>query len=255
MPTGIDDKLLPEAVRSRVVESAIKQSVVLQLATTQPMPAFVEQIPVVTTAPSASWVSASARKPITQVDWSAATLQAEEIAAVTAIPDVYIQDTSSAWKVEESAENELAKAIARALHEAVLFGTNAPSSYPTGGIKSFAGTALTGDDALETIDKTLTALEADGLVASGVASSSAIGSALRKAHREAAALPGQAAANEIYGVPVNVTAPPRRMPSWATGRTWSSRSARTSTTRPPPMASWSTRKATSRCPRSRMTRR
>jgi HK97 family phage major capsid protein len=162
MPTGIDEKLLPTAVSSRVIESAIKQSVVLQLATTQPMPAFIEQVPVVTTAPSASWVSARARKPIAQVDWSAATVQAEEIAAVTSIPDAYIADTSGSWAVEASAEAELAKAIARALDAAVLFGTNAPSSYPAGGIAAIAGAALTGDDALEAIDAALTAIGRTG---------------------------------------------------------------------------------------------
>jgi hypothetical protein len=70
-----------------------------------------------------------------------------------------------------------------------------------------AGSALTGADALEAIDAALTAIEADGLVANGVASSSKIGSALRAAYREAAALPGEAAAAQVYGVPVAVTAP------------------------------------------------
>jgi HK97 family phage major capsid protein len=128
MPTGIDEKLLPEAVSSRVIESAIRQSVVLQLATTQPMPAFVEQIPVVTTAPSANWVASGGRKPLTEVAWSAETLKAEECAAVTSIPDAYIADTSGSWDVEESVETELTKAIVRALDAAVLFGVNAPSS-------------------------------------------------------------------------------------------------------------------------------
>jgi signal recognition particle GTPase len=44
-----------------------------------------------------------------------------------------------------------------------------------------AGAALTGEDALEAIDAALTAIEADGLVATDVASSSKIGSALRAA--------------------------------------------------------------------------
>jgi HK97 family phage major capsid protein len=171
------------------------------------MPAFTEQIPVVTTAPSANWVASGGRKPLTEVAWSAETLKAEECAAVTSIPDAYIADTSGSWDVEESVETELAKAIARALDAAVLFGVNAPSSYPVGGIAAMAGAALKGADALEAIDAALTAIEADGLVANGVASSSKIGSALRAAYREAAALPGEAAGAQVYGVPVAVTAP------------------------------------------------
>jgi hypothetical protein len=84
---------------------------------------------------------------------------------------------------------------------------NAPSSYPKGGIAAIAGKAVEGDDALEAIDRALTAIEADGLIASGVASSSAIGSARRSAYREPLALPSQAAASEVFGLPVSVTAP------------------------------------------------
>jgi hypothetical protein len=72
-------------------------------------------------------------------------------------------------------------------------------------IAAIAGTAVTGDDALEAVDGALTKIESDGLTATGVASSPAIGSALRAAYREAAALPGEAAASQIYGIPVSVT--------------------------------------------------
>lgn len=197
--------LLPVEVAARVIESAIKQSVVLQLGSRVPMPAGTETIPVVSTAPSASWVSAGSRKPLTKVEWSSETLRAEEVASITAVPDVYIQDAP--WDVEASVENELGKAVARTLDAAVLFGVNAPASFPSGGIAGLAGAALTGADALEAIDAALTALEGDGLVPDGIASSSAIGSALRAAYREAAALPGEAPTSAVYGVPVAVTSP------------------------------------------------
>ena len=192
--------LLPVEVAARVIESAIKQSVVLQLGSRVPMPAGTETIPVVSTAPSASWVSAGSRKPLTKVEWSSETLRAEEVASITAVPDVYIQDAP--WDVEASVENELGKAVARTLDAAVLFGINAPASFPSGGIAGLAGAALTVADALEAIDAALTALEGDGLVPDGIASSSAIGSALRAAYREAAALPGEAPTSAVYGVPV-----------------------------------------------------
>jgi hypothetical protein len=114
--------LLPSAVSARVIESAIKQSVVLALAARQPMPTGVETVPVVSVAPQAGWVAAGGRKPIAKVEWSAETLKAEGIAAVAAIPDVYISDTAGSWDPEASVEAELAKAIGRALDAAVLWG-------------------------------------------------------------------------------------------------------------------------------------
>ncbi len=208
MATATDtnwEGLLPVDVAARVIESAIKQSVVLQLARRQPMPAGVQQIPVVTTAPSASWVSAGSRKPLTRVAWSSETLQAEEVASVTAVPDVYIQDAP--WDVEASVENELGKAVARTLDAAVLFGVNAPASFPSGGIAGLAGATDTGTDALDAIGNALSALEADGLVPDGIASSTAIGGALREVYREMMIPLGQAPASVVYGIPIAVTAP------------------------------------------------
>jgi hypothetical protein len=198
--------LLPTAVAARVIESAIKQSVVLALGTRQPMPTGVEQVPVVSVAPQAGWVSAGGRKPIARIVWSAETLKAEEIAAVCAIPDVYISDAGT-WNPEESTENELAKAVARALDSAVLFGTDAPPSFPQGGIAAMAGGPATGPDALAAISNAMGELEGEGIVPDGIAGGPSIGAALRGAYLHAGALPGESPANTIWGVPVAITAP------------------------------------------------
>src|SRR4051794_25064212 len=201
MPTDWGN-LLPVTATRRIIASATKQSVALQLGTVQPMPAGTQNVPVVSVVPTAGWVDAGARKPITTIEWSALTLEAREIAATAAIPDVYIEDTSGSWSPTESAENELAKAVARVLDAAILWGTNAPAGFPVGGIAGAAGAAVTGADALEAIDKALTAIEGDGLVPNGIASSAAIGGALRAAYRSVAALPGESPAQQVYGVPV-----------------------------------------------------
>jgi HK97 family phage major capsid protein len=134
--TGTDwSGLLPAGVSARVIESAIKQYVVRQLATRQPMPTGVETAPVVSVAPQAGWVAAGQRKPIAKVEWSAEVLKAEEIAAVVAIPDVYISDTSGSWNPEASAEDDLAKAIGRAVDAAVLLAlTRHRPSQPGGSL-------------------------------------------------------------------------------------------------------------------------
>ena len=89
---------------------------------------------------------------------------------MAAIPDVYIDDTSGTWSPRESAENELAKAVARVLDAAILWGVNAPAGFPVGGVAAAAGAAQTGATALEAIDKALSVIETDGLVPNGIAS-------------------------------------------------------------------------------------
>ena len=198
--------LLPSDVAARVIESAIQQSVVLRLATRQPMPSGTETIPVVAVAPQAGWVAAGGRKPITKVEWSSEVLKAEEIAAVAAIPDVYISDTSGSWNPEESTENELAKAVGQALDRAVLWGTDAPASFPSGGIVGMAGGPVSGGDAFAAISDAMAELEGEGILPDGIASGPGIGVALRSAALEAGDY-AAAPTNTLFGVPVAVTVP------------------------------------------------
>jgi hypothetical protein len=197
--------LLPTAVARDVIASAQEQSAALALGRTRPMPGGVTQLPIVSAVPTAGWVAAGARKPVTTVEWSAETLQAEELAATTYVPDVYLSDTSGSWDVEGSVEAELAGAIARKVDQAVLFGDDAPSTFPDGGVVG-AATAVTGDDALAAIDAGMAVIEGSGLAADGVASSTAIGGALRAAYREVGALPGDTPEPRVYGLPLRTVA-------------------------------------------------
>jgi hypothetical protein len=99
---------------------------------------------------------------------------------VVAVADVDIQDAGP--DLEASGERELGAAVARALDAAILFGTDAPGSFPVGGI---IGTAVTGTDAL---DKALATLEASGVMPTGIAAGMGINSALRQAPTHAPTL-------------------------------------------------------------------
>jgi hypothetical protein len=199
--------LLPAAVAERVIESARKQSVVLQLATTQPMPAHTEAIPVVSVAPQAGWVGVGGRKPIAKIAWTSEVLKAEEVAAVTALPDALLTDTTGSWDSEASTEAELGKAVARALDAAVLWGDAAPASFPAGGLAAFAGGPVSGADALTAISDAMGELEGEGIIPDGIAGGPTIGAALRAAYLAAGALPGEAPAGTVFGLPAAVTAP------------------------------------------------
>ena len=192
--------LIPKGVARDVISAAVEQSAVLTLGRTITMPEGAMSVPIITVAPSASFVGAGARKPVSMVEWTAEALEPEEIALTTWIPDVYIDDAG--FPLWESVRAEASAAIARALDAAVLYGTGAPASYPSGGLAAIAGTAQTGTDALAAIDAAASSIEATGLIPNGIAAGTAIGSALRKAYREIAMPPSEAPTETIYGMQV-----------------------------------------------------
>jgi HK97 family phage major capsid protein len=132
--------LIPTSVAREVIESASQQSVVLRLARVIQMPEGVMNVPLVSVVPQAEFVASGGRKPLTTIEWSAAKLIPQEIAAVAFIPDQFLDD--SGFPVWESVRDEISAAIGRTLDKAVLFGTGAPATFPTGGV-SGAGAATT----------------------------------------------------------------------------------------------------------------
>ena len=196
--------LIPKGVARDVISAAVEQSAVLTLGRTITMPEGAMSVPIISVAPSASFVGAGGRKPVSMVEWTAEALEPEEIALTTWIPDVYIDDAG--FPLWESVRAEASAAIARALDAAVLYGTGAPASYPSGGLAAIAGTAQTGTDALAAIDAAASSIEATGLIPNGIAAGTAIGSALRKAYREIAMPPSEAPVATIYGMQVVRTA-------------------------------------------------
>jgi Phage capsid family len=105
--------LLPQGVAANILTATEETSVVLGLATTRPMAAGVESVPLVKLAPEAQFIGRGERKPIAQIEWTGARLEAEEVACVVAVADVDIQDAGP--DLEASVERELGGAVARAL--------------------------------------------------------------------------------------------------------------------------------------------
>jgi hypothetical protein len=195
--------LIPTGVVSDIIESASAESVALRLGRVIQMPAGVMSVPVVSVAPTAEWVALGARKPIAEIDWSAERLEPEEIACVTFIPDAYISD--SGFPIWESVQGELTKAVARVLDAAVLFGTNAPPSFPDDGVAGADAPQITDTDALTALSDGMAAIEAQGLTPDGIASSPVIGGAMRQAWQNVAALPDAAPGQLLWGIPVATT--------------------------------------------------
>jgi hypothetical protein len=195
---------MPTEVARDVIAAAEQESAVLALGNSILMPAGTVSVPVVSVAPVAVFTGVGGRKPTTTIEWTAERLEPAEIALTLYIPDSYLSD--SGFPVWDSVRGEIAKAIGLTLDAAVLYGTNAPASYPAGGIAALAGVATTGTDALDAIDKAATVVEDTGLIPNGIAAGSAIGSALRAAYRDVGALPSETPTPNVYGMPVERTA-------------------------------------------------
>ena len=158
--------VIPPEYSNQIIQQARRQSAALALGSTIPMGTNVSQMPVPKTFPTASWVtSATGRKPYTDIGLQPATLTAEEVAAVVAVPDRMIEDSSiNLWGYVRPL---LAEAIAVAVDGAMLYGVNAPASFPTGGVRAEAVAVNAGTDAVDTLNKTMAQVEGQGLTVTG----------------------------------------------------------------------------------------
>lgn len=198
------ENLIPRAMAREMIVALTQQSVALALGRRLVMPSGLTSIPVVSFLPAAGFVNPryGGRKPATKIEWTAQNVQAEELACVLAIPNAFISDAG--YPIWEEVRPIVASQMAAALDAAVLFGTGAPAGFPTGGIAGIAGAAQTGATAIEAIDAAAAVIEGAGNTPDGIASSSAIGTALRAAYRDVGALPSEAPTPNIYGWPVVV---------------------------------------------------
>jgi hypothetical protein len=132
--------IIPHEYSQQIIDEVEQRSAVLQLATIMPMGTRISELPVTGALPKANWVTGAGappagtgRKPYTDLKLSPQVITAEEIAAVVAIPDQYLEDnTINLWNW---ARPKMAEAIAVRLDETVLFGgAGIPATFPVGGV-------------------------------------------------------------------------------------------------------------------------
>jgi Phage capsid family len=194
---------VPRAVAEQLLVAVEVESVALRLGQTIRMPEGLESIPVVSALPTAGWVNPrmTGRKLATTIEWSAQQIVPEEVACALAIPSAYVDDAG--FPVWDQVRPMLSTAIAKVVDQALLFGTGEPATFPPNGVSG--GAVVTGTDAMEAIDNGMAAIEATGLIPNGIASGTAIGSALRKEYRSLAMPPDVVPAMTLYGLPVATT--------------------------------------------------
>jgi HK97 family phage major capsid protein len=168
MPLSNFAGIIPHEYSQQIIQETEQQSAVLQLANIMPMGTKIAELPVPGSLPQAQWVSdAGGRKFYSNLSLVPQILTAEEVAAVVAIPDAYLEDnTINLWNWVRP---KLAEAIAVALDAAVLFGLNKPASFPVGGIfaDAYATNVVGGTDAVDGVNRGMSIVEAEGLNVTG----------------------------------------------------------------------------------------
>jgi len=124
------DPFIPETYVSQILQDAPKASAALTLMRRQPMSSKKTRQPVLSALPTAYWVDGDVgMKQTTKPVWDNLELIAEELAAIVVIPDAYFDDANiPLW---EEIRPLLAEAIGKKIDEAVLFGVDKPSTWPT----------------------------------------------------------------------------------------------------------------------------
>jgi hypothetical protein len=202
------EALVPTHVVSDVVDALQTESATMRLGRIIRIPTGEASVPILSTAPEAGFVTPrlGGRKPIATIEWSAARLVAEEIAAVTAIPDAFIDDAG--FPVWPSVRPAMSAAISKALDQATLFGIDAPSSYPDGGVAAAAQPAVGVEgEVADSLDDAMAVVEQSGLIPDGIASSAAIRPALRAEARAVQLSVMDPITYSFYGLPTQVVSP------------------------------------------------
>jgi HK97 family phage major capsid protein len=123
--------LIPEDFAKDIITAVAKNSAVMQLAKKLPnMSRGQQRIAVLDTLPNAYWVSGdTGLKQTTKLAWKNVYLNAEELAVIVPLPQALLDDTD--YNIAESMKPALVEAMGIAFDQAILFGTNKPSTYPT----------------------------------------------------------------------------------------------------------------------------
>lgn len=206
----VDTNLIPTEVQAEIIQGVVNKSVALSLGNVQPMPTGKEAVPILGSLPSAGWTAVGGRKPTTTMSWTSTMLQAEEVAATIDVPRAYIDDAG--FPLWDSISPRMVEALALVIDQAILYGTNAPASFPVGGVLGFSTAvaalpAAPQNDIVGLFNAMLNTVEATGLEPTGFASDIVIKGKLRGARMttgEPLYVPGVAspgAIDMIYGLP------------------------------------------------------
>ncbi len=122
--------LMPEDVSREILGNVAESSAVMRLAKRLPdMSRKQRRLPVWNSLPMAYFVNGDrGRKQTTSMDWDNVYINAEEIAVIVPIPDAVLDDAD--YDIFGEAKPAIESAIGAAADQAILYGVNAPSTWP-----------------------------------------------------------------------------------------------------------------------------
>ena len=122
--------LVPEDVSREIVQGVPQYSAIMQLATKgQNMSRNQRRIPVLSTLPTAYFVNGdTGLKQTSEQTWANKYLEAEELAVIIPIPEAVLDDVD--YDIWGEVKPRIMEAMGIAFDQAVMFGVNAPASWP-----------------------------------------------------------------------------------------------------------------------------
>jgi hypothetical protein len=117
-------------VSQEIIQGAVQTSAVMRLARRLPnMSRAQRRIPVLSAFPTAYFVSGdTGLKQTTEMAWSNKYIDAEELAVIVPISENVLADVD--YDIWGEVKPRIIEALGLAIDQAVLFGTNAPASWP-----------------------------------------------------------------------------------------------------------------------------
>lgn len=179
--------LMPEEHSNVWVRKVIEQSAALTRFRRIPVQRAQTRFPVLSALPTAYFVNGdTGLKQTTEVAWTNKFMNIEEIAVIVPVPDAVLDDAEiNLW---DEIEPLAVEAIGRAVDNAIFFGVNAPSSWPT----NIAAAAIAAGNSVEYdedalggvytgLDLVTATVEEDGFDVTGWVAATRLRAALRAA--------------------------------------------------------------------------
>ena len=167
--------LIPEDAAREIIQGIPQYSAVMQLATKgQNMSRKQRRVPVLSTLPTAYFVDGdTGLKQTTEMAWANKYFNAEELAVIIPIPEAVLDDAD--YDIWAEIKPRIMEAMGVAFDKAVLFGINAPESWPTNVLAAAtaAGNTValgTGEDLYDDLlgeSGVISLVENDGYMATG----------------------------------------------------------------------------------------
>lgn len=165
--------LIDEQLSNEIIQEVEKKSFVLSAAKRlQNMTSDKTKLRVLDSLPVAGFVDGdTGLKPTSKVDWSNVYLTAEEIAVIIPISENVLADAS--YDIWGQVKPLVVEAFGKVIDNAILNGTNAPSSWGAGLISRITTAGNTvpysaSESLYKQIDKAMAKVEEDGFIANAI---------------------------------------------------------------------------------------